>query len=484
MSAPRSRSRREMQLAGALTALVGAASLLAPAAASAETQITTQAKADDGAFLPYAPAPAEPAAMCLVDTGVNVNPDTEASVVERTAIDGGSGEDVSPTMHGTVLAMMAAAPVNGWAMVGTAPGAIRIVSVRILEPGKTTFPFSAYASGIAECLQRQELDNIRVINLSLGTSETPSGEGYKAFANSMKEASNYGVAVVAAAGNDDGGPVEYPAAYPGVLSVGASDTQTGQFCPFSNRGEGLALIAPGCYLDGADPLSGSADENYWQGTSEASAITAAALTALISYKPALSAEEAEHDLTTAHDGVLDIAQAFRDAGLSAIVSAGEAAEPKPPASPPASQPTSAPAPAPAPTPPQQLAPSEAMTLTGRFPMPDARLRRLRRRELLIVPAHPAEAQTEVRLLEWRQYHRRALRLLRARHGSFARLWLPRRVVALRVRYIDPYDLERDGPWKSLRLPRQRPARRERRRHGHGHHAQARKQHRRRRHPGP
>ena len=52
---------------------------------------------------------------------MNLNPDTEGVVVERTALDGGSGEDVSPTLHGTVLAMMAGAPANGWGMVGTAP---------------------------------------------------------------------------------------------------------------------------------------------------------------------------------------------------------------------------------------------------------------------------------------------------------------------------------------------------------------------------
>lgn len=34
-------------------------------------------------------------------------------------------------MHGTVLAMMAAA--NGWGMVGTAPRSIQIISVRILS---------------------------------------------------------------------------------------------------------------------------------------------------------------------------------------------------------------------------------------------------------------------------------------------------------------------------------------------------------------
>ena len=114
---------------------------------------------------------------------------------------------------------------------------------------------------------------------------------------------------MAAAGNDAGGPVEYPAAYPSVLSVGASDTQGGAFCSFSNRGEGLRLIAPGCDLDGASPNTGGPDYNYWQGTSESSVI-AAGLTALESYRPELSSQAAEEDLNGANGGVLDIAQAF------------------------------------------------------------------------------------------------------------------------------------------------------------------------------
>lgn len=490
MYAP-SRSRhaqRRQLLWGLLVTVIALLTLTGPA--QAETQITMQARADNGAFLPFARPPAKPAAMCLVDTGVNVNPDTEAAVVDRTAIDGGTGEDVSPTMHGTVLAMMAAAPANGWGMVGTAPGAIRIVSVRILEAGHTTFPFTAYASGITACLRVRTKYHIRVINLSLGTSEPPSSEAYEALANSVKEASDYGVAIVAAAGNDNGGPVDYPAAYPGVLAVGASNSETGQFCAFSNRGEGLALIAPGCDLNGADPLSGTPDQNYWQGTSEASAITSAALTALTSYKPELSWQQAEQDLTTAHDGVLDIAQTFRDAGLTSVVDAGEAAEPKPPATAPASTPTpaasSSPAPTAAPKPPQQLAPSDPMTLTGRFPKPHAHLRHRDRRELLLLSGPPSEAQAEVRYLGrrhlGRHHHRQHVRLLRTKRGTFRRLRLPaRRLVKIRVRYIDPYDMERDGPWLTLRLPQDDRHRPHHRRGAH--HRRARKIRDRRRRQG-
>jgi hypothetical protein len=369
---------------------------------------------------------------------VNLNPDTEGVVVERTALDGGSGEDVSSTMHGTVLAMMAGAPANGWGMVGTAPRAIQIVSVGIVEHGHTTFPFNAYAAGITACLRVRQQHNVRVINLSLGTSESPSGESYEALTNAIERATNYGVAVVAAAGNDDGGAVEYPAAYPRVLSVGATDTQGGGFCSFSNRGEGLRLLAPGCNLDGAAPTTGITNNDYWQGTSEASAIAAATLDALDSYQPGLSPEAAEKDLTEANKGVLDIAQTFRNAGLGAIVTAGEAAEP-------GAQPT-----APAGSSPQPVTPLAAMTHP--FARPRVRLKRVKHRLVLALLGRPGEAQAQVRYLGHRGRSHQ-LRVLRTLHGVFASLTLPTSgVVEVSVRYTDPYDVNRASPWTTLRLP--------------------------------
>lgn len=409
------------------------------ATSNAESPVPAQAVADDGAFLPYAPAPAQPAGLCLVDTGVNVNPDTEGVVVERTAIDDGSGNDASSTTHGTVLAMMAAAPPNGWGMVGTAPTAVRVVSVRILEPGQATFPFSSYAAGITSCLEVRRKNNIRVINLSLGGSEAPSGRGYEMVANAAREASNYGVAVVAAAGNDDGGPVEYPAAYSGVLSVGATATAGGGFCSFSNRGAGLRLLAPGCDLDGADPGNGTPDSNYWQGTSESSVIAAAALAALDSYRPDLSPVGSEEILTGADGGALNIAQAFRNAGLAPIVAAGEAAIP---GAPPVSAPNS----------PQSVAPSNAMTLTARFARPRARLERAKRRAHLVLSGRPAEAQAQVRLIGHRRHSRR-LTVLRTVRGAFTELAIPATGVSeVSLRYIDIYDAERASSWVTLEMP--------------------------------
>lgn len=430
----------QLRLGWCFVAMIGFG--MSPPTVHAETSITAQALADDGAFLPYASPPAQLGGLCLVDTGVNVNPDTESVVVDRTAIDGGSGDDVSPTAHGTVLAMMAGAPANGWGMIGTAPRSIQIVSVRILEPGQTTFPFSSYDAGITECLQLRHKYNIRVINLSLGASETPSGQGYEMVGEAVQEAGDYGVAVVVAAGNDNGGPVEYPAAYPGVLSVGASDTQSGAFCSFSNRGENLRMIAPGCDLDGANPTSGEPDYNYWQGTSDSSLIDGSALTALDSYQPMLSPQAAEEDLTSAHGGMLDIAQAFRNAGLGEIVTAGEAAEP-------ATQPAKTSNPA---TPPQSMTPSSPMTLTTPFHQPRAQLKRIHRRLVLVLSGRPSEAQAQVRYLG-HHGHSRHLSILRTLDGAFADLTLPTSgVIEVSVRYTDPYDIQRASPWITLKLP--------------------------------
>ena len=206
-------------------------------------------------------------------------------------------------------------------------------------------------------------------------------------------------------------PVEYPAAYPGVLSVGATDTQGGGFCSFSNRGEGLRLLAPGCDLDGAEPTTGAPNYNYWQGTSEASAIAAAALDALDSYQPGLSPEAAEKDLTEADNGVLDIAQTFRNAGLGAIVTAGEAAEP-------GAQSNSTPG-----SSPQPVTPLAAMTLTRPFGRPQARLRRVKHRLVLALTGTP-QRSSGAGALPRPQGTIAPLRVLRTLHGVFTSLTLP------------------------------------------------------------
>jgi hypothetical protein len=73
-------------------------------------------------FLTQAPTPPTPGVTCVIDTGVNGNPDNDAAVIGRQTVYPGDGTDGdSDAHHGTYLAMNIAAPTNNWGMIGIAP---------------------------------------------------------------------------------------------------------------------------------------------------------------------------------------------------------------------------------------------------------------------------------------------------------------------------------------------------------------------------
>jgi hypothetical protein len=333
---------RPIVVAATLSAVLGTAT---PAAATSPA-VTAQAQAANAAFLAYAPPPAGGAgALCLVDTGVNVNPDTQPELVSSSAVDGGSGNDVDPDGHGTTMAMIAGAAGNG--MIGAWPQ-IKIVSVRATDtpsPGQEpTFQFDDYVYGMNECSTLASEYHIHAIDLALSSTIPPSPDQAQNFADKLAQAHGQNVAVLAAAGNKSGA-VEEPAAEPGVFAVGASTAQSdtlspgaiGSPCSFSAT-QGLTFFAPGCGVDEADPFT---DEPTCcgNGTSQASAFAAAVLVALMSYDPSLSYTKAEQLLvSTATDGNLNVADAFQADGLGAIVAQGTANIPTATAPPSASTP--------------------------------------------------------------------------------------------------------------------------------------------------
>ncbi len=290
---------------------------------------TSQAKAANAAFLAYAPPPPSPGAMCLVDTGVNRVPDTSPILVYASALDGGSPNDNDSEGHGTLMAILAGG--QGYGLRGIWPQ-VKIVSIRATStplPGQPpTYQYENYVQGMTACLQQSKY-NIKTVDLSLASTVPPTPDQSSEFAQVVRELTSRGIAIVAAAGNSPGN-VQYPGAEPGVLSVGAA-TQTGGICPFSASND-VGIFAPGCEVEFADPLK---DEfmptEYVQGTSEASDITDTALTALMSYAPALTIAQDENLLvTTAVAGHLNVAGAFEAAGLGGVVAAGNAAIPPEP----------------------------------------------------------------------------------------------------------------------------------------------------------
>lgn len=320
------RARRGHAIAAPIAAFLALFLALCSGARATSPPITVQAAAANAAFLAYAPPPAGGAkALCLIDTGVNVIPDTAPGLVLATTIDGSSPNDVDPLWHGTIDATVAGGAGHG--ALGAWPQ-LKIVSVRgttVPAPGEQpTFVFDDYSRSIAYCATVQIPGaNIVAIALPLSSVIPPASAQALGFASAVKQAQVRGMSILAAAGNDPG-PVQQPGGQPGVVAVGAGDDSG--LCPFSAN-IGLTLYAPGCGIDQIDTTG----ETFCcgNGTSQATAFAAAVLVALRSYRPDLTALQAEQQLlSTAHDGRLDVAGAFRAAGLGEIVDAGTAAIPR------------------------------------------------------------------------------------------------------------------------------------------------------------
>ena len=178
--------------------------------------------------------------IAVVDTGVSAtHPDLGGKVLPGYNAISDSGDANDDNGHGTAVSgLIAAQSDNGVGVAGMCWGC-RILPVKVLN---------AYGSGsddnVARGIRWAVDQGVRVINLSLGGDND---------APVLRDAVAYAVArnvlIVAASGNSQqqGNPISYPAAYPGVLGVGAtdnSDAVTG----FSNTGDYVDLAAPGVGL--------------------------------------------------------------------------------------------------------------------------------------------------------------------------------------------------------------------------------------------
>ena len=149
--------------------------------------------------------------------------------------------------HGTFVAgMIAEATNNGVGLTGLAYGA-KIMPVRVLDADGNGDSVTI-ARGI-----RYAVDHgAQVINLSLVFDSSVTAAQVPNIISAVNFAHRHGVVVVAAAGNDSGSHLDYPAAAPGVISVGAT-TSDRCLAGYSDVGAKLDLVAPGGGDDAAMP---------------------------------------------------------------------------------------------------------------------------------------------------------------------------------------------------------------------------------------
>lgn len=137
-------------------------------------------------------------------------------------------------------------------------------------------------------LNAARASGMQVMNLSIGGTQHSRTEE-----TLFRNLADAGVTVVAAMGNEfeEGNPVEYPGAYPGVVAVGATN-EVNNRAPFSNTGSRIALCAPGTNILSTLPRQPSAargadETNYaaWSGTSMATPHVTAGATLVLAAHP-------------------------------------------------------------------------------------------------------------------------------------------------------------------------------------------------------
>lgn len=273
--------------------------------------------------------------VAVIDTGIlGDHPDLQGQLVDGfdfiSDVDNardGDGLDNNPFdpggeiggsssgFHGThVAGTVAASGNNGRGGTGVAYAA-RIMPLRALgsDGSGTTYDVDQavrYAAGLENDSGRLPSRPADIINLSLGGGPfIPSEQAL------MDEVRAAGVIVVAAAGNEATASPGYPAAYRGVISVSALDSQR-QLAPYSNFGTTIDISAPGGdssvdingdgYPDGVLSTSGSVTSagelNYTyafaSGTSMAAPHVAGVIALMKSVNPDLTPDDIDAMLST------------------------------------------------------------------------------------------------------------------------------------------------------------------------------------------
>ncbi|MBI4369455.1 MAG: S8 family peptidase [Elusimicrobia bacterium] len=238
--------------------------------------------------------------ICVIDSGIDVDHPDFSAFTLNGGLNFASSTGTPDTniddeyMHGTHVNGIIAAAFNGFGVVGVAPNA-RLYQAKIFGTyGSSTW--STLIAGIEACIAA----NADVINMSLGGY--PSSVDDEALHLAIQAADSAGITIVAAAGNNYGSSVIYPAAYDEVIAVSAINDAYG-FAYFSSKGAEVDIIAPGQEIPSTLPLDYDSDGyGYLSGTSMASPHVAAVAALIRGANSSLSNDQVKEILeNTAED---------------------------------------------------------------------------------------------------------------------------------------------------------------------------------------
>ncbi len=223
------------------------------------------------------------ALIAVINSGIDqTHPDLTGSVEDVFTA---SGADGGGNPHGTEISGIICA--HG-IVRGVASGA-RLLDVRVFQPSRPDRPSTATSFDLMRGIDWALAKHARILNMSFAGPRDPLLE------RSVGVAAAAGAIIVAAAGNGGAkAPFAYPAAYPEVIAVTATDVADHLYAS-ANRGRYIAIAAPG-----VDVLVSSGDHAHQlvSGTSYAAAYVSGIVALMIERDPSLSPSAARHALTT------------------------------------------------------------------------------------------------------------------------------------------------------------------------------------------
>jgi subtilisin family serine protease len=232
--------------------------------------------------------------IALIDSGVARSHESLAAddITSIDLVDGGTAPPAET--HGTALASIIA---GAGKVKGLAPGA-KLLAIRAFKQvdaasGESSSDSFRVSEAISLALDR----HARIINLSIG------GPDDRLVRMAIVQAVLTGTVVIAAAGNEGpNAPPVYPAAQTGVIAVTATDAKDRVY-PGANRGDYIAVAAPGVDVYAARPGAGGGSAyDFFTGTSMATGTVTGLAAVLLSADPKLNVADLQHILeSTAQD---------------------------------------------------------------------------------------------------------------------------------------------------------------------------------------
>jgi thermitase len=178
----------------------------------------------------------------IVDTGIDsTHTELSGKAVDCAASLGGlltSGTCTDDNMHGTHVAGTIAAKANN----GAGVAGVSFNSPLSICKALYTAAGTGMTSDVAACIVWVHQRGAKVISMSLGGGASTTLKN--AVAAAWENGSATGSLLVAAAGNDGDATLNYPAAYPEVVSVAATDHNDAR-ASFSNANADVEVAAPG-----------------------------------------------------------------------------------------------------------------------------------------------------------------------------------------------------------------------------------------------